>query len=122
LDTSRNGRDEWLILSSGQVQIITLGIVIWAILVVCGAVKLKKVPKDDMPRLMYAAAGAATALTLLVTVIVNMYFPQILQEYSVVALYFTGIVGGAILTWFTLYEGYWKQIRAIEKKATQSNS
>jgi uncharacterized membrane-anchored protein len=111
-----------LILSPEQVQIITLGIIIWAVLVVCGAVKLQKVPKDDMPKLMYAAAGVATALTLLATVLVNMYFPQILEAYSVIALYFTGIVGGAIFAWYALYEGYWKQIRAIEKKTSGKES
>ena len=64
----------------------------------------------------------ASVLTLLVTALVNMYFPQILQAYLVIALYFTGIVDGVILAWYTLYEGYWKQIKFIEKKATNKKS
>jgi L-asparagine transporter-like permease len=112
-----------LILSPEQVQIITIAIIVWFLLFLAANMKLRRIPLEkragSMPKLMIAAAGASGALTLMITVLINMYFPQLLQEYSVTALYTTGIIGGAIFVWWTLYENYWREIKAIERKATE---
>lgn len=107
-------------LSPDQRLIITLAVLIWFALFLVANFKLRKVPlgkrASDMPKLMGAAAAASGAMTLMITVLVNMYFPQVLQEYSITSLYTTGIIGGAVFVWWTLYESYWRQIKAIEKK------
>jgi len=110
-------------LSQEQVQIVTLAILIWFILFLIANFKLRKIPLEkrasDMPKLMFAAVGASGALTLVTTVLVNMYFPEVLHEYSIMSLYVTGIFGGAIFVWWTLYESYWQQVRAVEKRSNK---
>jgi hypothetical protein len=105
-----------------NVQLLAaIAIGVWFLLVMVALARLRNVSietkTNEMPKLMILASSTAGAVTLGITVLTAVFFPDFLQDNSG-ALYTAGFLGAAILLWWT-FAVYWREMKLILAQATK---
>jgi hypothetical protein len=87
----------------------------WFALIAIALVRLRHVPievrQNEIPKMMILASSCTGAITLAITVLSSVFFPQFLEDNSA-ALYTAGFLGSAILLWWTVAV-FWREIKLI---------
>lgn len=107
---------------SPNLQLLALiAIGTWVLLIAIALIRLRSVPIEsktiEMPKLMILASSAAGAVTLIITVLAGVFFPDFMQDNSA-SLYTAGFLGAMVLVWWT-FAVFWRETKLVSTQVSE---